>query len=239
MPTDAGTALTLREVTKVYGKGASAVTAVDRVDLAVRLGEVVLIMGPSGSGKTTLLAMAGIVLRPTSGQILVMDHDLGALHEWQKVQLRRDAVGFVFQSFSLLSALTALENVLVPVTLAGRVTAADRRRAGALLEEFGLAHRVSARPAEMSAGEQQRVCVARALANDPPLLLADEPTANLDSQAGQHVVRAMTEAARRRDKAVVIVTHDPRIVDVADRVLWMEDGRISTTPPTATTATLS
>ncbi len=226
MSEEKGQALEMKEVTKVFGRGPSQVCAVDGVNLFVARGEVVLVMGPSGSGKSTLLTMAGTILQPTSGDILVLGKNIGRMSERGRVSLRRHSIGFVFQSFNLLSALTALENVEVPMLLAGRLIPEAQRRARTLLEEFGLSARLSAKPATLSAGEQQRVSIARALANDPDLILADEPTANLDSQRGREIVESMALAARTRSKALVVVTHDPRILDIADRVLLMEDGRL-------------
>ena len=182
--------LNVRTLTKTYGYGDTAVDAVRAVDLDVAAGEVLLVMGPSGSGKTTLLLMLGALLRPTSGSINVTSRDAGvvdvaAAAEKQLPALRARTFGFIFQDYALLDALSASENITVAANLAGTTGAAAHRRAADLLERVGLAHRAQARPSQMSGGEQQRVAVARALANDPPVLLADEPTANLDASAAE------------------------------------------------------
>ncbi len=224
-PTEA--ALRLDHVTKVYGEGAEAVTAVTGASLRVDPGEVVLVMGPSGSGKTTLLAMCGALLRPTAGRVWVGGADVTALTEKQLPHLRLSRVGFVFQAFNLLANLTVLENVRIVPELAGLGRARADLRARELLDELTLGPRLHFLPDKLSAGEKQRVAIARSLANDPPLVLADEPTGNLDSKAGAQVMRLLEALARERGKAVVCVTHDGRIEGIADRVLWLEDGRLS------------
>ena len=211
-------------LTKTFGQDALAVTAVAGVDLDVHPGEVVLIMGPSGSGKTTLLLMLGAMLRPTSGAIQLAGLDLARAPERRLPSLRTHRLGFVFQDFNLLSALTALENVELACNLAGTTGHAARRRARGLLERVGLAHRLGFRPEQLSGGEKQRVAIARALANDPPIILADEPTANLDSAIGRQVARLLRQLATADGRAVVIVSHDTRLQEIADRVLWLEDG---------------
>jgi putative ABC transport system ATP-binding protein len=201
---------------------------VDRVSLAVRAGEVVVIIGPSGSGKTTLLSLAGCLLRPTAGRIRVMGTDISRLSERRLPDIRIRHIGFVFQSFNLLEPLTAEENVRIALNLAGHHDRAARARSQALLEELGLGARAGRRPDELSAGERQRVAIARALANRPEVILADEPTANLDAATGHRVMGLLTAAIHRGEaKALVVVTHDSRVLDVADRVLRMEDGRLS------------
>jgi putative ABC transport system ATP-binding protein len=196
------------------------------VDLAVTMGEVLLITGPSGSGKTTLLMMAGGLLRPTSGDTQIAGVSLQGLSDRRMSDLRLRSVGFVFQSFNLLGSLTALENVEVVLEWAGVSHLERHRRAQTLLDELNLSHRAHHRPADLSGGEKQRVSIARALANDPPLVLADEPTANLDSQWGHEVMTRLRDIAKRQGRSAVIVSHDHRIREVADRVLWMEDGRL-------------
>lgn len=218
--------LEMQNATKVYGSGPTKVVAVNGVDLSVAQGEVVLIMGPSGSGKTTLLTIAGGLLRPTSGIIEVDGENISHLSDRELSHLRREKIGFIFQSFNLLSALSAQENVEVVLNLAGKKDKEAHSRAGDLLNEFGLGGRLRFRPDQLSGGEKQRVSIARALANDPSLVLADEPTANLDSQRGHEVMELLRDVAKKRGKTVVIVSHDQRIKDIADRVVWLEDGQI-------------
>lgn len=222
--------LTVRGLTKTYGSGETAVDAVRSVDLDVASGEVLLVMGPSGSGKTTLLLMLGALLRPTSGSITVTgrdrrDVDIAAAPEKQLPALRSHTFGFIFQDYALLDALTATENIAVAANLAGTTGSAAHHRATELLDRVGLAHRAAARPSQMSGGEQQRVAVARALSNDPPVLLADEPTANLDASRGRDLARLLRRLADEDHRSVVIVSHDDRLREIADRVLWLEDGR--------------
>lgn len=231
------TSLRLQAVSKVYGEGDAAVHAVTDVTLAVEPGETVLIMGPSGSGKTTLLLMAGTLLRATTGQIMLEDEDVSALGEKHLPALRLRRIGFIFQLFNLLENLTAAENVSIVMDAAGTPRRLARQHARDLLHELRLDKRADARPDTLSAGERQRVAIARALANDPPLILADEPTANLDARTGHHTMHMLQQLASERNKAVVIVTHDGRIADVADRVYWLEDGRISHRPASPQLAT--
>jgi putative ABC transport system ATP-binding protein len=213
-------------VTKTFGSGELAVTAVRAVDLDVVAGEVVLIMGPSGSGKTTLLQMLGGMLRPTSGEIRVGDIDLATAGERALPRLRATSLGFIFQDFNLLSALTALQNVELACNLAGVTGKRAAARSRELLERFGLGERLRFLPEQLSGGEKQRVAIARALANEPAVLLADEPTANLDSKIGHQVATLLRTIARDEGRSVVVVSHDSRLEDVADRVLWLEDGRL-------------
>jgi len=211
---------------KVYGRGDAAVRAVDGVSLQVARGEVVLIKGPSGSGKTTLLSMLGGLLQPDRGEIALQGRSLGRMSETERAQARAAHVGFVFQAYNLLEALSVFDNVLFPARLLRGRAAAARTRAQALIRRLDLWHRRDALPAQLSGGERQRVAIARALVNDPPLLLADEPTGNLDSQRGLEVAMLLHDIAREDRRAVVIVTHDPRIEEIADRLLWLEDGRL-------------
>jgi len=217
-------ALTANHLDKTYGEGTTEVHAVRAVDLEVQPGEVVLIMGPSGSGKTTLLSMLGAMLRPSSGQILVGGADITAIPESRLPKLRATTFGFVFQDFNLLGPLTAVENVEFALNLAGVTGHQARTRAGGLLTDLGLGDRLSFRPDKLSGGEKQRVAIARALANQPPVILADEPTANLDSKIGREIARFLRRIATEEKRAVVIVSHDTRLRDVADRILWLEDG---------------
>jgi putative ABC transport system ATP-binding protein len=216
--------LTVRDLTKTYGAGNIAVDAVRHVDLDIDPGEVVLVMGPSGSGKTTLLLMLGAMLRPTSGSVEVDGTDVATAPERTLPPLRASRFGFVFQDFNLLSALDALENVEVACNLAGVTGRAARQRATDLLTRLGLEKRLHFRPDQLSGGEKQRVAIARALANDPRVILADEPTANLDSGHGREIARILRNLATEDGRSVVIVSHDQRLKEIADRVLWLEDG---------------
>ncbi len=216
----------LDRVTKTYGAGHTAVHALREVSLHVERGEIVLVMGPSGSGKTTLLQTVGALLRPTFGAVRVAGADLGALKAAALARLRLGTFGFICQSHNLLASLSALQNVELPLDLAGRRGGFAREKAQGLLRQMGLSGRAHHLPAQLSGGEQQRVAVARALANDPPVLLADEPTASLDSKSGYDVVETIRRLARERGSTVLIVTHDARIKNLADRVLWLEDGRL-------------
>jgi len=216
--------LQVTHVTKRYGSGTTEVTAVRNVSLSVAPGEVVLIMGPSGSGKTTLLSMLGALLKPTRGTIQLDGETISALAENRLPDIRLKKFGFVFQDFNLLSALTVLENVAIVAELAGARNDTGRKKAAALLTELGLGERLNFLPEKLSGGEKQRVAIARALVNDPALILADEPTANLDSKIGHEIMRLLRRIAKEQDRSVVIVSHDQRIKDIADRVLWLEDG---------------
>lgn len=219
------TNLSVHDLTKTYGEGDLAVAAVRHVDLDVDPGEVVLIMGPSGSGKTTLLLMLGAMLRPTSGTINVDGVELATAAERSLPPLRAEHFGFVFQDFNLLSALNALENVELACNLAGVHGHAARQRATELLTRLGLGERLRFRPDQLSGGEKQRVAVARALANNATIILADEPTANLDSAHGRDIARLLRQLATDDGRSVIIVSHDDRLREIADRILWLEDGQ--------------
>jgi len=216
--------LDVRNVTKRFGDGDTAVTAVRDVSLAIEPGEIVLIMGPSGSGKTTLLSMMGALLRPTAGSIDLDGTTISALSEGRLPDIRLRRFGFIFQDFNLLSALTALENVSLVAELGGVRRRTAREKATAILTDLGLGARLDFLPEKLSGGEKQRVAIARALINDPALILADEPTANLDSKIGHEIMRLLRRIAKEQGRSVVIVSHDQRIRDIADRVLWLEDG---------------
>lgn len=217
--------LQVSHVSKRYGSGATEVTAVRDVSLSVAPGEIMLIMGPSGSGKTTLLSMLGALLKPTEGEIQLNGDVISALAENRLPDIRLKQFGFIFQDFNLLSALTALENVAIVAELAGTKNDGARKKAAALLTELGLGERLNFLPEKLSGGEKQRVAIARALVNDPALILADEPTANLDSKIGHEIMRLLRRIAKEQGRSVVIVSHDQRIKDIADRVLWLEDGQ--------------
>jgi putative ABC transport system ATP-binding protein len=211
----------------MYRSGDFSITALDHVTLDIRGGEIVAIMGPSGSGKTTLLTIAGALLRPTHGRVHICGTEVTHMDESRLAAIRRQKVGFVYQNFNLLEALTALENVRVVIQNGSRNGRADAtERATELLDVFGLSHRVHALPKRMSDGEKQRVAIVRALAKNPELILADEPTANLDAKRGHEVMALLRQKALELHKAVVVVSHDDRIRQFAHRILWLEDGRL-------------
>ena len=211
-------------LTRRLPSGARQLTILDHVDLEIGRGEVLAILGPSGSGKSTLLALVAGLDRPTEGEVWLDGQPVHALSEDALALLRRRSVGFVFQSFQLLPHLTALENVLVPLELRG--VARPEARAAELLADVGLAERVHHYPAQLSGGEQQRVALARAFAGDPPLLLADEPTGNLDSSTGAKVLDLLLDVQRRTGANLVVVSHDAEVAARADRRIYLRDGRI-------------
>jgi putative ABC transport system ATP-binding protein len=212
-----------RGLRKEYGCGEGLVRAVDEVDLEVARGETLAVMGPSGCGKSTLLHLLGGLDRPTGGELTMNGRRIDRFSERAFAQLRRHEVGFVFQAYHLMDELTALENVELPALLAGRTPRAARRRARELLEQVGLADRATHLPSSLSGGQRQRVAIARALANEPQLVLADEPTGNLDSAATLEVLR-LFDALHAAGLTLVIVTHDERIAATADRLISMRDG---------------
>jgi putative ABC transport system ATP-binding protein len=215
------------DVYKAHGSGATAVQAVRGVSLEIECGEIVAIVGPSGSGKSTLLHLLAALDSPASGEIVIGGIRLSELDDAGRTQLRRNRIGLVFQFFNLLPLLTARENVALPLLLAGVRLAEAEARADELLTLVGLAGRTQHKPDTMSGGEMQRVAVARALAPKPLVLLADEPTGNLDSVASDGVLALLKQTTRERGCAVVIVTHDPRAAAVADRVLEYKDGKLT------------
>ncbi|HEX6385659.1 MAG TPA: ATP-binding cassette domain-containing protein [Anaerolineae bacterium] len=214
----------VENVTRRFGSGATEVVAVRDICLSVAPGEVILIMGPSGSGKTTLLSMLGGLLKPSSGYIQIGADELTKLNERRLPDVRLQRIGFIFQDFNLLSALSAADNVALVAQLAGLSHREARQRARELLEQLGMGHRLDFLPEKLSGGEKQRVAIARALVNRPDIILADEPTANLDSHHGHEIMRLLRHIAKQENRSVIIVSHDQRIRDIADRVLWLEDG---------------
>jgi putative ABC transport system ATP-binding protein len=217
--------LHVSHVTKRFGAGETEVVAVRDVSLDVQPGEVVLIMGPSGSGKSTLLLMLGALLKATEGTIALDGLELSSLSENRLPDVRLRNFGFIFQDFNLLSALDVQDNVAFAAELTGVGHKAAREKAATLLRNLGLGHRLHFSPDKLSGGEKQRVAIARALVNEPALILADEPTANLDSKSGHETMRLLRQIAKEEGRSVVIVSHDQRIKDIADRVLWLEDGQ--------------
>lgn len=233
MSTTAPVLLDARDLLKTFGRGETAVRAVDGVSLSVKHGELVLIMGPSGSGKTTLLSMLGTLLRPDSGEIVIEGDRVDTMTPRQLANFRALRIGFIFQAFNLLSALTVQENILFPARFGGGLGPVTMRRGEELIDRLGLDKRRNALPGELSGGEKQRAAIARALINDPRIILADEPTGNLDSARGQEVMMILYDVVRDEGKSVLIVTHDPRVEDVSDRLLWLEDGALRDRPPSA------
>ena len=221
-----GTILELREVSKTYSEGNNEVRAVESVSLDLRKGELLLLMGPSGSGKTTLLSMMGCILRPTEGRIKVDGTEVDYLQEAALPDVRKRHFGFVFQSFNLFPSLTAMENIELLLRLKGYEKERIRPEALVLLEKVGLTDRADFYPADLSGGQKQRVAFARALVGDPPIILADEPTANLDSKRGREVLELLKRHAAEQGRAVAVVSHDPKAEAAADRVIFLEDGRI-------------
>jgi putative ABC transport system ATP-binding protein len=226
-PTRTTTAIAARTVaaTKVYGRGDQAVTALDDVDLEIPAGRFTAVMGPSGSGKSTLMHCLAGLDSLTSGEVYIGDTELGSLDDRALTRLRRERIGFVFQSYNLMPTLTAYENITLPFALAGRKP--DRDWVGRVVDSVGLAPRLRHRPAELSGGQQQRVAVARALVTRPDLVFADEPTGNLDSTTGAEVLEFLRAAVRTMGQTVVMVTHDPVAAGYADGVVFLSDGHVA------------
>lgn len=216
--------VSVRDLVKTYGRGANAVHALSGVSMDIRAGEVLVLMGPSGSGKTTLISILGGILSATSGSVRIAGREIVGLPEKELPALRRDLFGFIFQGFNLFPALNAQENVSIMCSL--KRVADPKAKAAELLESVGLGGKLRSYPADLSGGQKQRVAIARALAGDPQIILADEPTAALDSVSGRTVLEILSGLARNRNRAVVIVTHDPRVLDYCDRIVHIEDGRV-------------
>ncbi len=228
----------LRQVERRFQLGEQTVHALSRLDLAIQAGEYLAVMGPSGSGKSTLLNVLGLLDRPDSGHYLLDGIDTAGLSELQLATLRSQSIGFVFQSFHLIPRLTARENIELPLTLAGVAPARRRERVDDLLAELGLANRAEHKPADLSGGQRQRVAIGRAMAMSPRLLLADEPTGNLDSHSGDEVIKLLERLNREQNITLVIVTHDPRLGARAKRQIQMRDGLIEldSLPPSGSDA---
>jgi lipoprotein-releasing system ATP-binding protein len=220
-------ALELREVRKVFRQGGGELTVLNGIDLELPAGEIVALVGPSGAGKSTMLHVAGLLERPDGGAVMIEGRDCGGLSDEHRTLLRRRALGFVYQFHHLLPEFSALENVMLPQMIAGIGRAAARDKAAVLLERVGLAARLSHRPARLSGGEQQRVALVRALANDPKILLADEPTGNLDHTTGENVMAILIEIVRDQGLAALIATHNLELAARLDRIVTLEDGRLS------------
>jgi lipoprotein-releasing system ATP-binding protein len=219
-------ALALREVRKVFHQGGGELSVLNGIDLALNPGEIVALVGPSGAGKSTMLHVAGLLERPDGGAVMIEGRDCGGLSDEHRTLLRRRALGFVYQFHHLLPEFSALENVMLPQMIAGIARAAARDKAAALLERVGLADRLTHRPARLSGGEQQRVALVRALANDPKILLADEPTGNLDHTTGANVMAILIEIVRDQGLAALIATHNLELAARLDRIVALEDGRL-------------
>ena len=214
------------DLCKVYRMGLSEIHALKNVNLKVYRGEMIAIVGPSGSGKTTLLNLVGTLDKPTSGKIYIDGEDITTKSEKELTLLRRKKIGFVFQFYNLIPVLTAYENVELPLLISGVSKEEREKRVKKLLEMVGLEDRINHRPDELSGGEQQRVAIARALVNNPSLILADEPTGDLDTETGLMVVRLMRKLAKEEEATVIMVTHDPQIAEIADRIIYLRDGKI-------------
>jgi putative ABC transport system ATP-binding protein len=219
-------AVSCRRITKSYGTGDARVTALRGVDLAVLRGELLMLVGPSGCGKTTLISVITAILDQDSGDCEVLGRDLQHMTQSERARFRGVSIGFVFQLFNLLPALTAIENVAIPLLLNGMSRRHAEARAKEVLETVGLGIRLSARPPQLSGGQQQRVAIARALVHDPQLMVCDEPTSNLDHETGRSMMELLRAVARGPERALIVVTHDTRIFGFADRIARMDDGKI-------------
>lgn len=214
------------DLTKLYHVGASEIAAIDRVNFEVNAGEFVAIVGPSGSGKSTLLNLIGLNDYPTSGRILIDDLDASTLSSRKRRRIRLLRMGFIFQSFNLLPTLNSLENVELPMSLLGKSREEQRQNALKLLERVGLSHRLFHRPKQMSIGEMQRVGIARALANNPEVLIADEPTGELDSKTAKEIIALLSEINESEKTTIIVATHDEKIVEVANTLYFIHDGKL-------------
>ncbi len=218
--------LQAEQLTKTYGTGATVVTALDHVNISIQEGEFVAVMGPSGCGKSTLLHLLGGLDKPSEGYVTIAGHNLSELSDDALTELRRRKIGFVFQFYNLIPVLTAVENAALPITLDGVKLTQAKEKASEWLTRFGLSERLNNRPDQLSGGQQQRVAVARALVAEPNLILADEPTGNLDTRSGDEIAALLREVSKQYGRTVVMVTHDPRIAAYADRIIFLKDGKI-------------
>ena len=220
------TVLHLDGVTKTFGSGESRVDALKGIDLEVRAGELLALVGPSGSGKSTMLSIAGALLSPTKGTITFADQEISKLSDAERTRLRLKKIGFIFQGANLVSFLRGRDQLLFISRLLGQSDSEARDHADRLLDGLGMSHRANAYPEQMSGGERQRIAIGRALMNNPDLILADEPTASLDSQRGRQVVHLLADEVHSREKAGILVTHDERLIDLCDRVVRIHDGKL-------------
>lgn len=215
-----------RKLTKIYQMGDTVLRALDGVDLDIKRGEYISIMGPSGSGKSTLFNMVGGLDKPSEGTVFINETDMAQLDAAELAWIRCRTVGYIFQTFNLIPVMTALENITLPMIFAGMSTDEQLQRGRVLLERVGLGDRLHHRPSELSGGQQQRVAIARALANDPDIILADEPTANLDLRTGKEIIELLREMNEERGVTVISATHDLHMIDISDRIVWVRDGAI-------------
>lgn len=219
--------ITAEEISVTYGAGHTAVRALDKVNLRFRAGEMALVMGPSGSGKTTLLSVLGCLLTPDAGNVSVMGRPVTRLSEAKRGVIRQHNIGYIFQAFRLFHSLNAIENVTIALEISGRPRGEAKDAAMTALDSVGLADKLRLKPNELSGGEKQRVAIARALVNDPPIILADEPTASLDSISGSQIAEMLMQIAQEQQRLVIVVSHDPRIVQFGSRIVKMQDGRVT------------
>ena len=226
MPGEERMSVKIENVEKIYKLGEISVPALKSINLELEKGEFVAVMGPSGSGKTTLLNLIGVLDKPTKGKIWIDGKDLTQLKEKELTNLRRGTIGYIFQFYNLIPVLSAFENVELPMLIAGTPSKERQERAHQLLKTVGLAERANHRPDELSGGEQQRVAIARALVNKPSIVLADEPTGDLDTKTGEEVMFTLLNLSKTEGATVIVVTHDPVIADYASRIFEMRDGRI-------------
>ncbi|MED2971790.1 ABC transporter ATP-binding protein [Fictibacillus sp. B-59209] len=222
--------LVLENISKTFGDGDKQVNVLKEISLEVKAGEFVAVVGPSGSGKSTFLSIAGALLAPTSGRIVIGDEDISTLPVKQLNDIRLHKIGFVFQSANLIPYLKVRDQLLLIPELENKSSKEAGKKADELLERLGLLHRRNHFPEQLSGGERQRVAIARAWMNDPEIILADEPTASLDSERGRTVVQMLADEVKLRDKAAIMVTHDQRMLDLCDRVVYMEDGNLLPRP---------
>lgn len=218
--------MVFEEISKIYGEKENVVKAVDRISFRIKEGEFVAIVGPSGSGKSTLLSIAGVLLSPSSGRLLLDNQDITNLSAKEMTRIRLEKIGFVFQTSNLVPFLTVRDQLLLVAKLANKPKKEAEKKADELLEHLGLSHRINQYPEKLSGGERQRVAIARAWMNDPEIILADEPTASLDSKRGRDVVEMLADQVKSKGKAAIMVTHDERMLDLCDRILTIRDGKL-------------
>jgi putative ABC transport system ATP-binding protein len=234
--TNSHSAVVCRNLTKEFGRGDTKVQALRGIDMDLPYGEMTLLVGPSGCGKTTLISIVAGLLDPTEGEVVVLGTSLTSLSNGNKVRFRGEKIGFVFQQYNLLPALTAAENAAVPLLIANQPRRQAITRAREMLDQVGIANKANSLPSQLSGGQQQRVAIARALIHEPRLLVCDEPTAALDAHSGHTVMELIRKVAVRSDRAVIVVTHDSRVYDFGDRIATMSDGQIDRIDVTSSTA---